>query len=62
VLDRVGYAPGVPQTPTVKLWMIWMFSVFPALFYLLCALALTRFRFGRADLDAAQRAIGRAAI
>jgi GPH family glycoside/pentoside/hexuronide:cation symporter len=62
VLERVGYVPGVPQTATVKLWMIWMFSVFPALFYALCALALARFRFSRADLDAAQRAIGRAAV
>jgi sugar (glycoside-pentoside-hexuronide) transporter len=62
VLERVGYVPGAPQTATVKLWMIWMFSVFPALFYLLCAIALARFRFSRADLDAAQRAVGRAAV
>jgi Na+/melibiose symporter-like transporter len=62
VLEHVGYAPGVPQTETVKLWMIGMFSLFPALFYLLCGLALARFRFSRADLDAAQRAIGRAAV
>jgi GPH family glycoside/pentoside/hexuronide:cation symporter len=62
VLERVGYVPGVPQTPTVKLWMIWMFSVFPAFFYAICAIALARFRFSRQDLDAAQRAIGRAAV
>jgi GPH family glycoside/pentoside/hexuronide:cation symporter len=62
VLERVGYVPGVAQTGTVKLWMIWMFSIFPALFYALCAIALARFRFSRADLDAAQRAIGRAAV
>ena len=29
---------------------------------ILCAIALARFRFSRADLDSAQRAIGRAAV
>ena len=60
VLEHVGYAPGVPQTATVKLWMLWMYSWFPALFYLLSGLVLLRFDFSRADLDAAQRRLGRA--
>jgi GPH family glycoside/pentoside/hexuronide:cation symporter len=61
LLEHVGYLPGVPQTESVKSWMIGMFSVFPALFYALTGLALLRFRFSRSDLDAAQRAVGRAA-
>jgi Na+/melibiose symporter-like transporter len=60
VLEHVGYAPGVPQTPTVKLWMLWMYSWFPALFYLLSGVALRSFRFSREDLAAAQREVGRA--
>jgi len=60
VLEHVGYVPGVPQTATVKLWMLWMYSWFPAVFYLLSGLVLMRFRFTRADLDEAQRRIGRA--
>jgi len=60
VLERVGYTPGVPQSPTVKLWMLWMYSWFPALFYALSGIALARFRFARADLDEAQRRLGRA--
>ncbi len=59
VLEHVGYAPGVPQSALVKTWMLWMYSWFPAVFYLLSGLALSRFRFSRADLDAAQRQIGR---
>jgi GPH family glycoside/pentoside/hexuronide:cation symporter len=59
VLEHVGYAPGVPQSPTVKAWMLGMFSWFPAGFYLLSGLALLRFRFTRDDLDAAQRDVGR---
>ena len=60
VLDHVGYVPGVAQTATVKTWMLWMYSWFPAIFYLLSGLALLRFRFTRGDLDEVQRRIGRA--
>ena len=59
VLEHVGYVPGVPQTESVKAWMVGMFSVFPAALYLLSGLALLRFRFDRHDLAAAQRAVGR---
>jgi Na+/melibiose symporter-like transporter len=59
VLEHVGYVPGVPQSETVKTWMLWMYSWFPAAFYLLSGLALLRFRFDRADLDDVQRRIGR---
>jgi GPH family glycoside/pentoside/hexuronide:cation symporter len=61
VLEQVGYIPGVPQTETVKTWMVWMYSWFPAAFYLASGIALLRFRFTRDDLDTAQRHIGRAA-
>jgi glycoside/pentoside/hexuronide:cation symporter, GPH family len=61
VLDHVGYVPGRPQSETVKTWMLWMYSWFPAIFYLLSGLVLLRFHFTRADLDDAQRRIGRAA-
>ena len=60
VLEHVGYVPGRPQTELVKTWMLGMFSIFPALFYLLSGLALLRFRFSRDDLHEAQRRIGRA--
>ena len=60
VLERVGYLPGQPQSETVKLWMLWMYSWFPALFYGLSAIALARFRFGRRDLLLAQERVGRA--
>ena len=60
VLERVGYVPGVEQTELVKTWMLWMYSWFPALFYLLSGLVLLRFRFTRADLRDAQVAVGRA--
>ncbi|HVN85974.1 MAG TPA: MFS transporter [Candidatus Binatia bacterium] len=60
VLEHVGYTPGVPQSDTVKHWMLWMYSWFPALFYLLSGIVLLRFNFTRADLDAAQRRLGRA--
>jgi glycoside/pentoside/hexuronide:cation symporter, GPH family len=59
VLEHVGYLPGVPQTETVKTWMVWMYSWFPAFFYLLSGLALARFDFTRGDLDDVQRALGR---
>lgn len=59
VLEHVGYVPGVPQTAAVKTWMVWMYSWFPAVFYLLSGLALLRFQFTRADLDEAQRRVGR---
>jgi GPH family glycoside/pentoside/hexuronide:cation symporter len=61
VLEHVGYTPGVPQTETVKTWMLWMYSWFPAAFYAAAGLALLRFRFTRDDLDDVQRRIGRAA-
>lgn len=60
VLEHVGYLPGVPQSPTVKLWMLWMYSWFPALFYLLSGVALLGFRFTRRDLAIAQEKVGRA--
>jgi Na+/melibiose symporter-like transporter len=60
VLEHVGYRPGVPQSESVKLWMVWMYSWFPALFYALSGLYLLRFRFGRAELAEAQRRVGRA--
>jgi len=59
VLEHVGYVPGQPQTASVKLWMLWMYSWFPALFYGLSALALRRFHFTRRDLAEAQRQVGR---
>jgi len=59
VLEHVGYVPGQPQTAAVKLWMLWMYSWFPALFYLLSGLALRRFHFTRRDLAEAQRQVGR---
>ena len=60
VLEHVGYVPGVAQSETVKTWMLWMYSWFPAAFYLLSGVALARFRFTRGDLDDAQRTTGRA--
>jgi GPH family glycoside/pentoside/hexuronide:cation symporter len=59
VLEHVGYLPGQAQTETVKTWMIWMFSWFPAAFYLVSGLALLRFRFTPTDLADAQRRVGR---
>ena len=59
-LEHVGYVPGRPQSEPVQAWMVGMFSIFPACFYALSGLALLRFRFSRADLDEAQRAVGRA--
>ena len=61
VLEHVGYQPGVPQTETVRLWMLWMYSWFPALFYFLAGVALVRFRYSREDLAAAQLKLGRGA-
>ncbi len=60
VLERVGYVPGVEQTPTVKTWMLVMYSWFPAAFYLVSLAALSRFRFTREDLHDAQVLVGRA--
>lgn len=59
VLENVGYVPGQPQSETVKIWMLWMYSWFPALFYLLSGLALYRFNFTRQDLADAQGRVGR---
>jgi len=59
VLDQVGYAPGAAQSESVKIWMLWMYSWFPALFYALSGLVLLRFSFTRADLEEAQRKVGR---
>jgi Na+/melibiose symporter-like transporter len=60
VLEQVGYVPGVPQTEKVQTWMLVMYSWFPAAFYGISLLALTRFAFSRDDLDVVQRDIGRA--
>jgi Na+/melibiose symporter-like transporter len=59
VLEHVGYVPGVPQTESVKTWMLVMYSWFPTSFYLVSLWALSRFRFTRLDLDDAQRKVGR---
>ena len=61
VLEHVGYVPGVAQTETVRSWMLWMYSWFPAAFYLASGIALLRFHFTRDDLEVAQQAIGRSA-
>ena len=60
VLEHVGYVPGVPQTETVKTWMLVMFSWFPAAFFALSFFALLPFDFTRDDLHDAQRKVGRA--
>jgi glycoside/pentoside/hexuronide:cation symporter, GPH family len=60
VLEHVGYVPGEPQSATVKIWMLWMYSWFPALFYLLSGVLLRGFRFDQRDLHAAQERVGRA--
>ena len=60
VLEHVGYVPGVAQTETVKTWMLWMYSWFPALLYLLSFITLFRFNFSAEDLTATQVKIGRA--
>ncbi len=59
VLEQVGYVPGVEPTETVRWWMVWMYSWFPAAFYLGAGLALARYNFTRDDLTIAQREIGR---
>lgn len=59
VLERVGYVPGIPQTETVKTWMLVMYSWFPAAFYLMSGLALLRFGFTRDDLAEVQKRLGR---
>ena len=59
VLEHVGYQPGVAQTPEVKLWMLGMYSWFPALFYALSVATLMRFQFHQQDLDAVQASLGR---
>ncbi len=61
ILEHVGYQPGVPQTERVQWWMLWMYSWFPAALYLASGLALLRFGFSRADLEQAQRDVGRVA-
>lgn len=60
VLEAVGYRPGVEQTELVKTWMLWMYSWFPALFYLMSAVALLGFRFSHKDLHEVQKKLGRA--
>lgn len=60
VLEQVGYQPGVAQTETVKVWMLWMYSWFPALLYLASFATLFRFDFTATDLAATQAKIGRA--
>jgi len=61
VLEHVGYKPGVAQTVEVKTWMLWMYSWFPALLYLLSFVSLFRFDISADDLAATQARIGRAA-
>jgi Na+/melibiose symporter-like transporter len=39
--------------------MLWMYSWFPAFFYLLSGIALLSFRFGRDDLARVQKKLGR---
>ncbi len=60
VLEHVGYVPGVAQTETVKIWMLWMYSWFPAGLYLVSLVTLFRFQFTADDLAQAQARIGRA--
>lgn len=59
VLQSVGYIPNQDQTEHVKVWMLGMYSWFPAVFYALSALMLLRFKFTRSDLDEVQTQIGR---
>ncbi|MFT4799943.1 MAG: GPH family glycoside/pentoside/hexuronide:cation symporter [Candidatus Azotimanducaceae bacterium] len=59
VLEHVGYVPGQAQTEEVKLWMLAMYSWFPALFYLASAITLMRFNFHSDDLAAVQQTLGR---
>lgn len=59
VLEHVGYVPGQAQTELVKSWLLWMFSWFPALFYLASAIMLFRFKFSQADLHQIQTRLGR---
>jgi len=59
VLEHVGYVPGVAQTELVKTSMLWMYSWFPAIFYILSAVALLRFSFTREELHAVQVKLGR---
>ena len=59
VLENVGYVPGQAQTEEVKLWMIGMYSWFPAMFYLASAVMLMRFRFSKDDLAEVQSNLGR---
>lgn len=59
VLEYVGYQPGVAQTDVVKVWMLAMYSWFPALFYLLSVLTLMRFKFSQSDLNDIQTQLGR---
>ena len=60
VLEHVGYVPNVPQTDTVKLWLLIMFSWFPAICYLLSAITLLRFRFDADELSRVQEKLDRA--
>ena len=59
VLEHVGYVPGVAQTETVKTWMLWMYSWFPAGLYLVSLVTLFRFQFTADDLARVQARIGR---
>jgi GPH family glycoside/pentoside/hexuronide:cation symporter len=59
VLEHVGYVPGVPQTETVKTWMLFMYSWFPAALYLVSLVTLMRFRFTSDDLAVVQTRLGR---
>ena len=59
VLEYVGYVPNVPQTETVKTWMLVMYSWFPALCYLISAITLLRFNFDARELSRVQERLNR---
>jgi GPH family glycoside/pentoside/hexuronide:cation symporter len=59
VLEYEGHAPEMPQTETVNVWMLAMYSWFRALFYLLSVMTLMRFQFNQLDLAEVQHHLGR---
>ena len=60
VLGYMGYEPGVPQTDQVRFWLMFLFSWFPAFFYMLAAIVLFRYDFSASDLKETQVQLGRA--
>jgi GPH family glycoside/pentoside/hexuronide:cation symporter len=66
VLAGVGYVPGVAQNESVLFWLRFMYSLFPAAFYVAALLILARYPISEAVHEAirhgiAARAAGRAA-